>query len=93
MSKNNTKDVSVWGWMGVEEKQGARESGEECLEIAKNIFKELDFDVPDSVFDRAHCIGKTTERDGKRFRQVFVRFTTWRNHTAVYRARKKVPEI
>ena len=36
----------------------------------------------------AHRIGKFTEKNGKRYRPMIVRFTTWRHRTAVYRARK-----
>ena len=55
----------------------------------KKIFKELNVSVPDTVIDRAHRIGKTKEYRGKRYRQIIVRFTTWRHRTAEYRARKK----
>ena len=75
---------------GVELTKGSNgESGEECLKIVKKIFKELNVSVPDTVIDRAHRIGKTKEYRGKRYRQIIVRFTTWRHRTAVYRARKK----
>ena len=74
---------------GVEVKKGDGESGEECLKVVKDIFNELDVDVPDSVIDRAHRIGNVIEKDGKRTRQIIVRFTTWRHRTAVYKARKK----
>ena len=75
---------------GVELTKGSNgESGEECLKIVKKIFKELNVSVPDTVIDRAHRIGKTKEYRGKRYRQIIIRFTTWRHRTAVYRARKK----
>ena len=65
------------------------ESGDKCLSIVKKIFKELKVNVPDSVIDRAHRIGKVKVNGGKRSRQIIVRFTTWRHRTQVYRARKK----
>ena len=67
---------------------GASEPGEKCLEKVKEVFKELNVDVPDLVLDRAHRIGKVTEKNGRRYRPMIVRFTTWRHRTAVYRARK-----
>lgn len=74
---------------GIElERGGANESGDKCLEKVKKVFKELSVDVPDLVLDRAHRIGQFTEKNGKRYRPMIVRFTTWRHRTAVYRARK-----
>ena len=74
---------------GVELKQGTDgESGEECLKTVKKIFRELKVSIPDAVIDRAHRIGKIKEEGGKRYRQIIVRFTTWRHRTEVYRARK-----
>ena len=74
---------------GIElERGGTNESGEKCLEKVKKVFKELNVDVPDLVLDRAHRIGKFTEKNGKRYRPMIVRFTTWRHRTAVYRAKK-----
>eukprot|EP00112_Aurelia_sp_Birch-Aquarium-sp1_P020833 Seg546.1 transcript_id=Seg546.1/GoldUCD/mRNA.D3Y31 product="hypothetical protein" protein_id=Seg546.1/GoldUCD/D3Y31 len=53
------------------------------------VFNELDVDIPDSVLDRAHRIGKHQTVHGKIIHQVIVRFTTWRRKTKVYHARKK----
>ena len=70
--------------------KGTNESGEEVLGKVKEIFDELEVDVPDAVIDRAHRIGpKSTDGDGKPRQQVIVRLTTWRHRTAIYRARKK----
>ena len=42
------------------------ESGTVILENVKNIFSEMDVDVPDAVIDRAHRIGrKTMDVNGK----------------------------
>ena len=73
---------------GVEVEEGASETSEECLEMAKEIFREMDDDVPDSVIDRVHRIGKPIE-NGKQFRRGIIRFTSWRHRIAVYKARKK----
>lgn len=65
-----------------------KEIGENCLEKVKEVFKELNADVPDLAIDRAHRIGKTKTENGKSSRQMIVRFTTWRHRTRVYHARK-----
>ena len=70
--------------------KGTNESGDEVLGKVKEIFDELEVDVPDAVIDRAHRIGpKSTDGDGKPRQRVIVRLTTWRHRTAIYRARKK----
>ena len=45
--------------------------------------------------DRAHRIGSViTDPDtGKRYRQIIVRFATWRHRTQVYKARKASKKI
>ena len=70
---------------------GESETAEMCLEKVKNVFKKLDVEVPDTVIDRAHRIGKPRIVKGRKVHQVIVRFTTWRHRTLVYRARKKCP--
>eukprot|EP00795_Rhopilema_esculentum_P004267 gene4268-20464_t len=72
--------------------EGESETSEMCLEKVKNVFKELEVDVPDAVIDRAHRIGSPRNVKGKKIHQVIVRFTTWRHRTLVYRARKKCPK-
>ena len=72
--------------------EGESETSEMCLEKVKNVFKELEVDVPDAVIDRAHRIGSPRIVKGKKIHQVIVRFTTWRHRTLVYRARKKCPK-
>ncbi len=72
--------------------EGEGETSEMCLEKVKNVFKELEVDVPDAVIDRAHRIGSPRIVKGKKIHQVIVRFTTWRHRTLVYRARKKCPK-
>ena len=63
---------------GIEMERGdASESGEKCLEKVKEVFKELNVDVPDLVLDRSHKIGKVAEVKGRWYRPMIVRFTTW----------------
>ena len=73
---------------GVEVPADGNESSDDCLSKVKNVFKELNVDMPDPVIDRAHRIGKTENKNGKRSRPIIVRFTTWRHRTQVYRVRK-----
>ena len=73
----------------VEVEEGANETSEECIEMVKETFQEIYADVPDSVIDRVHRIGRPIEKNGKRYRQVIIRFTSWRHRTAAYKARKK----
>ena len=72
----------------VEIKAGEPELGEDCLKKVKNIFNELSVKIPESAIDRAHCIGQVKESKGKQFRQIIIRFTTWRHRTMVHKARK-----
>ena len=72
--------------------KGEKETGEDCLEKVKKVFNELQVDIPDSVLDRAHRIGRPQTVRGRIIHQVIVRFTTWRHKTKVYRARKKCPK-
>eukprot|EP00794_Sanderia_malayensis_P002001 gene2001-2276_t len=72
----------------VEIKLGETETAGDCLEKVKEMFNELSVKIPDSAIDRAHRIGKVKEKDGKRYRQVIIQFTTWRHRTMVYKARK-----
>ena len=69
--------------------EGERETGDQSLEKVKEIFNELGVDVPDVVIDRAHRIGEVKEIEGRRYKQMIVRFTTWRHRTLVYKARKE----
>ena len=77
---------------GVELSEGSEgESGPECFQKVQNILKDdLKLDIPDMSIDRAHRIGAViTDPDtGKRYRQIIVRFATWRHRTQVYKARK-----
>ena len=70
------------------QQEGQIETGEECLQKVKNVFNELKFEIPDTVVDRAHRIGKVIKINGVHVRQMIVRFTIWRHRTIVYNARK-----
>ena len=69
--------------------EGERETGDQSLEKVKEIFNELGVDAPDVVIDRAHRIGEVKQIEGKRYKQMIVRFTTWRHRSLVYKARKE----
>ena len=68
---------------------GESESADECLHKVQKVFDEIGVDVPDTVIDRAHRIGKLATIKGKRVKQMIVRFTTWRYRSMVYKARKQ----
>ena len=70
------------------------ESGMEILVKVKNIFDELDADIPVAAIDCTHRIGrKTMDANEKHKQHVIVRFTTWRHRTALYKARKKIKSV
>ena len=70
------------------------ESGMEILVKVKNIFDELDADIPVAAIYCTHRIGrKTMDANEKHKQHVIVRFTTWKHRTAVYRARKKIKSV
>ena len=60
-------------------------------EKVKNVCEILEVEVPDTVIDRVHRIGKPRIVKGRKVHQVIVRFTTWRHRTLEYRARKMSP--
>ena len=68
---------------------GENESSDECLQKVHEVFDEIGVDVPDTVIDRAHRIGKMAIIKGKQVKQMIVRFTTWRHKSMVYKARKQ----
>ena len=67
---------------------GQNETDQDCLDKIKDVCADLAVEIPCDVIDRAHRIGKTTSHNGKKCRQMIVRFTTWRHRAIVYRARK-----
>ena len=74
--------------------EGQHETADDCLQKVKAIFEDdLALNIPDEVIDRAHRIGKVTKIGAKKFRQVIVKFTTWRHRSEVYKARKKAQHL
>ena len=67
---------------------GGKETGDECLNKVKQVFDELNVDIPETVIDRAHRVGKIVTANGKKVQQMIVRMTTWRHRTIIYKARK-----
>ena len=70
------------------QQEGQIETGEEWLQKVKNVFNEFKIEIPDTVVDRAHRIGKVVKVNGVHVRQMIVHFTTWPHRTMVYNARK-----
>ena len=58
------------------------ETAEKCLLKVKNMCKDLNVNIPDESFERAHRIGKDKD-------SIIVKFTSFRYRTLLYRNRKK----
>ena len=74
------------------------ETSANVLSIVNNIIKDTESDIPDTVIDRAHRIGKKVKidkNDGNSplTQSVIVRFTTFRHRTILYRNRKKLKNV
>lgn len=65
------------------------EKGDDCIVKVKEVFKEIEVEVPEDGIDRAHRIGNKYMKNGKYEQAMIVKFTSWKYRTAVYRARKK----
>ena len=63
------------------------ETSEKVLEKVKKLVNEAGVDVPDSNIDRAHCIGPKKK---KKKQEIIVKFATFRHHTLLFRARRKL---
>ena len=50
---------------GVEVEPGKEETGNDCLNKCKKIFKDLGVRIPETALDRAHGIGREKEVTGK----------------------------
>ena len=61
------------------------ETSDDVSDKYKELFNNLELDIPEACIDRAHRIGKKTPG---RARPVIVRLTTWRQRTRAYRKRK-----
>ena len=66
-----------------------KETGDDCLEKVKVAISEMGVNLSDCAIDRAHRVGKrsTSPKYGEQH-FVIARFTTWRERTLVYKARK-----
>ena len=61
------------------------ETSDDAFDKCKELFNNLELDIPEACIDRAHRIGKKTP--GK-VRPIIARFTTWRHRRIIYRKRK-----
>ena len=68
------------------------ETSDKVLSKVVDMCKEAGVDIPDTVIDRAHRIGKayTDNKTKKNCKGIIVRFTTFRHRTMVYRAKKNL---
>ena len=67
------------------------ETADQVLVKVKELARELVPDLTDRDFDRAHRVGKPTDREGRPIeRQVIVKFTSFWARTKMYRKRVKV---
>ena len=62
---------------------------EDCMKKVKQVLRELDCGVKIDAVDRALRIGPRKTVEGKEKQQMIVRFKSFNERTAVYRARKK----
>ena len=75
---------------GVPLPANGKESNNDCVDLAKRIFSEMEVTVPVNVIDRVHRIGKRNKNaDGTLGQPLIIKFTAWRYCTAVYKGRKK----
>ena len=65
------------------------ETGDICLQKVSSAISDMGIELPANAIDRAHRVGKPrkTLKYGEQ-QSVIVRFTSWRDRTLVYRARK-----
>ena len=61
-------------------------TSEKVLEKVKKLINDVGVDIPESNIDRAHRIGP--KKDKKQ--AVIAKFTTFRNHILLFRARRKL---
>lgn len=76
---------------GVPLPANGKESNNDCVAIAKEIFEEMEVAVPDDAIDRIHRIGKKEKNAAGILEQpLIIKFTSWKHRTAVYKGRKKL---
>ena len=67
------------------------ETSQDCLTKVKAVVRNRGLQLDDSDLDRAHRVGRSTDRDGNPVHecQMLVKFTSFRARTDVYRNRVK----
>ena len=70
-------------------KQNEKETADDCMVKVKDAVSAMGVVVPDEAYDRAHRVGKRyiSKKYGEQHSMI-VRFTSWRQRSVVYRARK-----
>lgn len=63
---------------------------DDCLSKVKAMCKEIEVEIDDKDIDRAHRIGQTYQEHGITHQAIIVKFHSWGQRTAVYKARKKL---
>ena len=66
------------------------EDSEKIVKIVKNLMETAGLEEPDTVIDRAHRIGRTFEKDQKKYRAIIVKFNNFRTRTKLYQKRNKL---
>ena len=70
-------------------KKARGEKAEDCLNTVREIIADQEREIPDTVIDRAHRIGKGKNGGPA---AIIVKFTTWRHRTLMDRGRTKITE-
>ena len=71
----------------------ANESSDDVKRLVEHIMEVNDLEIPNSSIDRAHRIGKVVSSkvdENVKIQPIIVRFTTFRDRTVFYRARKEI---
>ena len=69
-----------------------KETSTQVEQLIKNLIKDSVTDFPLASIDRAHCIGRVSIDGQVKTHAVIVRFSTFRDRTILYRARKLFKE-
>ena len=79
-------NLRIFG-INVEENETSRDVATKV----KEMISDANIEIPDDALDRAHRIGRTKEdEDGNVTQPIIVRFSTFRDRTIVYKARKDI---
>ena len=66
------------------------ESSEAVVKIVKTFLQEAEVTAPDNVIDRAHRIGRTFTKNGKKYRSILVKSNNFRTRSLFYKKRRKL---